>query len=83
MTKISALVGASAILAFTAAGALAAPCAVGTTVNSQGTHGTQDKSSNADASTTSAHKRTPVRTRRSLRKARRSRARTATIAEQQ
>jgi hypothetical protein len=51
MTKISTLLGASAMVAFTTAGALAAPCAVGTTVNSQGTQGAQDKSSNADATT--------------------------------
>jgi hypothetical protein len=51
MTKISTLVGASAILAFTVAGAVGAPCAVGTTVNSQGTQGAQDKSSNTDKTT--------------------------------
>jgi hypothetical protein len=51
MLKVPTLIGASAILAFTAAGAFAAPCAVGTTVNSQGTHGAQDKSSNADKTT--------------------------------
>ena len=51
MTKISTLVGASAILVFSAANALAAPCAVGTTTNSQGKQASQDKSSNVDTST--------------------------------
>ena len=51
MTKISTLVGASAILAFTAATALAAPCAVGTTTSSQGKQTLQDNSSNAVTST--------------------------------
>lgn len=51
MPKVSTFISASVILAFTAAGALASPCAVGTTVNSQGKQAAQDKGSNADAST--------------------------------
>ena len=39
------------VLAFGSTSALAAPCAIGTTVNSQGKQGSQDKSSNVDTST--------------------------------
>ena len=48
MTKIPTLLGVSAILAFTAASALAAPCNTGST---QGRQAANDKSSNADSST--------------------------------
>ena len=40
-----------AILALGSTSALAAPCAIGTTFNSQGQQGSQDKSSNVDTST--------------------------------
>ncbi|MHC2017788.1 hypothetical protein [Methylobacterium sp. CM6247] len=39
------------IIAFGTTTALAAPCAIGTTVSSQGKQGVQDKSSNVDTST--------------------------------
>src|SRR4051794_38971086 len=48
MTKASTLLSASAILAFTAASALAAPCNTGST---QGRQAANDQSSNADTST--------------------------------
>jgi hypothetical protein len=47
MTKMTTIVGAGAILIFTAAAAIAAPCAVGTTTGANGAK-TGDTSSNVD-----------------------------------
>lgn len=52
MTKFSTLTGAGAILLLTAATAFAAPCATGTTTNSQGQNASKDKSSNVDGGST-------------------------------
>lgn len=49
MTKFSTLAGAGAILMMTGAGALAAPCATGTTTNASGK---KDTSSNVDGGST-------------------------------
>lgn len=52
MTKMTTMVGAGAILIFTAATAIAAPCAVGTTTGANGAK-TSDTSSNADSGSSS------------------------------
>ncbi|KQT84266.1 hypothetical protein [Methylobacterium sp. Leaf466] len=48
MTLLRTLVAATALSTLTAATALAAPCAVGTTTNSQGSQASADKSSMVD-----------------------------------
>ena len=51
MTKITTIVTAGAVLLFTAATAMAAPCAVGTTTGANGAK-TGDTSSNVDGGST-------------------------------